>query len=65
MVADFDFDPEYWSEISDAAKDFIRGLIVVDPVGRPTAVQALQHPWIQQSVHGAKNLENRFNARYF
>jgi serine/threonine protein kinase len=64
MVADFDFDDEYWSEISDAAKAFIRGLIVVDPSARPTAAQALQHPWIVQNVHGAANLQNRFNARY-
>jgi calcium/calmodulin-dependent protein kinase I len=63
MVADFEFDAEYWSEISDAAKGFIRGLIVVDPAGRPTAAAALQHPWVVQNVHGAANLQNRFNAR--
>ncbi|KAJ3359797.1 hypothetical protein GGF32_009032 [Allomyces javanicus] len=44
--ARYEFDPEYWSEVSDLAKDFIRKLLVVDPAQRMTAEQALHHSWI-------------------
>jgi len=67
MVADFTFDPEYWSEISDSAKNFIKSLIVVDPAARPTALQALQHQWIFSNTHTNVNLmpnvRERFSAR--
>ncbi|KAJ3076244.1 hypothetical protein HDU98_004857 [Podochytrium sp. JEL0797] len=47
LIGQFDFKPdEYWKDISDPAKDFIRKLIVVEPGKRMTATQALQHPWI-------------------
>ncbi|KAI9343948.1 kinase-like domain-containing protein [Obelidium mucronatum] len=43
----FAFEPiDTWSDISLAAQDFIRKLIVVDPAKRMTAVQALEHVWI-------------------
>ncbi|SNX87916.1 related to calmodulin-dependent protein kinase [Melanopsichium pennsylvanicum] len=53
------FDPEYWSEVSDTAKDFIlRCLSPADK--RMTAREALAHPWLtnlpplhQQSARGA------------
>jgi len=40
------FPDKYWANISDGAKDFIRGLLVVDPTKRMTAIEALQHPWV-------------------
>ncbi|TPX37969.1 hypothetical protein SmJEL517_g00255 [Synchytrium microbalum] len=43
----FSFTPtEYWADVSEDAKDFIRKLFVVDPHGRLTARQALEHPWL-------------------
>ncbi|KAI9137452.1 kinase-like domain-containing protein, partial [Paraphysoderma sedebokerense] len=39
------FDEEYWGQISELAKDFIRKLLVVNPKRRLTVDQALQHPW--------------------
>jgi len=47
MKAEFDFPDPYWTEISKEAKDFISKLLVVDAKKRLTAVQALQHPWVQ------------------
>lgn len=42
---DVQFEPEYWSEISDTAKDFIlRCLCPAEK--RMTARQALAHPWL-------------------
>jgi len=37
-----------WDDVSDAAKDLIRRLLVVDPLERYTAEQALQHPFFNQ-----------------
>ncbi|GAK67628.1 putative lipase/esterase from carbohydrate esterase family CE10 [Moesziomyces antarcticus] len=42
---DVHFEPEYWSEVSDTAKDFIlKCLCTADK--RMTAHQALAHPWL-------------------
>lgn len=51
-----------WDAIDEKAKDFVKKLLVVDPATRPTAAQALEHPWIKSGgsdgeVKGfAKNL---------
>jgi serine/threonine protein kinase len=45
----FDFHEEYWSEISNDAKDLIKKLLTVDPAKRITAEQALRHPWLELS----------------
>ena len=42
----FSFDDKCWNAISDNAKDFIRKLLTYEQEKRPTAEQALQHPWI-------------------
>uniref|UniRef100_A0A8C9JX41 non-specific serine/threonine protein kinase n=1 Tax=Panthera tigris altaica TaxID=74533 RepID=A0A8C9JX41_PANTA len=43
----FEFLAPYWDNISDAAKDLVSRLLVVDPKQRYTAHQVLQHPWIE------------------
>mmetsp|Transcript_8067 Transcript_8067/g.20762 ORF Transcript_8067/g.20762 Transcript_8067/m.20762 type:complete len:640 (+) Transcript_8067:207-2126(+) len=40
------FPPKHWASISAEAVDLIRGLLVVDPSKRLTALEALQHPWV-------------------
>ncbi|KAK2174490.1 hypothetical protein NP493_799g05013 [Ridgeia piscesae] len=40
------YSPE-WDDISDTAKDLIKGLLVVDPEQRLTAVAALAHPFLK------------------
>jgi serine/threonine protein kinase len=42
----FSFTDQCWSSISDKAKDFITKLLTYDIEQRPSAEQALQHPWI-------------------
>lgn len=67
----YEFHAEYWSEISDEAKDLIRGLLTVNPLDRLTIDQAIAHPWLHSDdeVLGAKNLSQtkdelrRFQAR--
>jgi serine/threonine protein kinase len=46
MSGRFQFDRPWWDNVSDKAKDFIRKLLVLDPIHRLTATQALQHPFI-------------------
>ena len=44
----FRFDEEYWSNISDKAKDLISGLMCVDTSKRLTIDLVLDHPWLNQ-----------------
>jgi serine/threonine protein kinase len=44
-----------WELISDAAKDFIRRLLVYNPGKRMTAEQALKHPWLLRAKHEAES----------
>ncbi|RMZ75470.1 hypothetical protein DV738_g5469, partial [Chaetothyriales sp. CBS 135597] len=48
LAADYSFTPvEYWRNVSDTARDFIRRCLTVDPRARMTTHMALQHPWIR------------------
>lgn len=43
-VQDYKFEPaEYWANVSETAKAFIRECLTIDPVNRPTAAECLQH----------------------
>ena len=44
----FSFDDRIWQTISENAKSFIRSLLTYNPEERPSAQQALQHPWITE-----------------
>ncbi|GAB4813439.1 hypothetical protein N2152v2_000485 [Parachlorella kessleri] len=43
-----------WKEISDEAKDFVKSLLNKDHAQRPSAKEALRHPWLQSSFHQDK-----------
>jgi serine/threonine protein kinase len=45
--AEYEFHDEYWSEVSEEAKDLIRHLLKINPVERYTAEEALNHPWVR------------------
>jgi len=62
MKADYDFPEEYWREVSENAKDFIRRLLVVDPRQRLTGESALKHPWLSGSAPD-HTLSNRVNDK--
>jgi serine/threonine protein kinase len=70
-AADYAFDPQYWDQVSDDAKDLIKKMLVVDPDKRLTADQALRHPWFMVGDHElisrnlAKTLDTmkKFNAK--
>eukprot|EP00551_Chaetoceros_affinis_P004182 CAMPEP_0203683498 /NCGR_PEP_ID=MMETSP0090-20130426/47553_1 /ASSEMBLY_ACC=CAM_ASM_001088 /TAXON_ID=426623 /ORGANISM="Chaetoceros affinis, Strain CCMP159" /LENGTH=968 /DNA_ID=CAMNT_0050552645 /DNA_START=1683 /DNA_END=4589 /DNA_ORIENTATION=- len=45
----FEFEPaEVWNNVSEDAKDFIRTMLVTDPIGRPTAKICQRSKWIQE-----------------
>mmetsp|Transcript_6088 Transcript_6088/g.8856 ORF Transcript_6088/g.8856 Transcript_6088/m.8856 type:complete len:488 (-) Transcript_6088:359-1822(-) len=46
----FSFPKSEWDSISDDAKNFISGLLQLDPNKRMTAAEAMNHEWIVQRV---------------
>ncbi|KAI7847823.1 kinase-like domain-containing protein [Circinella umbellata] len=46
MHADYSFDEQFWSGISEESKDFVRRCLTIDPTKRITAHEALEHPWL-------------------
>lgn len=67
MNADYQFDEQYWSGVSDEAKDFIKRLLTIDPAQRMTARQALEHTWLAGAKDTTLDLlpgvRKNFNAR--
>lgn len=55
---EYDFPDPYWSEISDSAKDLVRGLLTVDPAKRLSSDKVLQHAWIVGTGVSAKPLSS-------
>jgi calcium-dependent protein kinase len=48
LIGRFDFNDVVWDAVSQDAKDFICNLLAYEENERPTARQALAHPWLQQ-----------------
>ncbi|ORY90454.1 kinase-like domain-containing protein [Syncephalastrum racemosum] len=73
MSGKYEFDEEYWADISDSAKDMIDRLLTFDPAKRITAVEGLEHPWITgaqetdtttaRSANILPNIRKGFNSR--
>lgn len=51
----FNYSP--WPNVSSLAKSLIRSMLTVDPKLRPTALEIMQHPWIQSSCYDLLNKE--------
>ena len=49
MRADYSFEKEYWEPISSEAKDYMAQLLVLDPIQRMDAGQALEHVWLSKA----------------
>jgi serine/threonine protein kinase len=45
-----------WRQCSDEAQDFVQWLLEVDPRQRPTAAEALEHPWLAMYKPEAQKL---------
>lgn len=57
-IGEYAFEPKYWGKISDHAKGLIRGLLTFEPRKRLSAVEALQHTWIQYYNQAAMTQES-------
>lgn len=50
-AGDYKFEPEqYWEGVSDTAKDFVRSCLTIEQKQRPTAEEALAHPWLSATT---------------
>jgi len=54
-VGKFSFSDPIWASISDSGKDFITKLLTKDQDKRPSAQEALSHPWIVQANQQQKD----------
>ena len=47
IAGDYKFEPtEYWENVSETAKEFIKCCLTVNPSKRPTAQDMLDHKWL-------------------
>lgn len=54
----FSFPDSEWADVSNEAKDLIRGLLVKNAPKRLSAEAVLQHPWIKMAESGnADNID--------
>ncbi|XP_039053724.1 calcium-dependent protein kinase 33-like [Hibiscus syriacus] len=60
-VIDFESDP--WPSISESAKDLVRKMLTMDPKERPTAAQALDHPWLREGAASDKPIDSAVLTR--
>ncbi|OAF57560.1 hypothetical protein VC83_04688 [Pseudogymnoascus destructans] len=72
LIADYRFEPPaFWRGVSVSAKDFVSRCLTVDPSARPTAQEALAHPFLAarpaEEQEGQSDLlptlRKNFNAR--
>jgi len=50
MDAGPSFSDDRWRDISEPARDLVRGLLTVDSSARLTAADALRHPWLRTTL---------------
>lgn len=64
-IGRFSFPDSEWADVSNEAKDLIRGLLVKNAPKRLSAEAVLQHPWIKMAESGNANkidMEQRYRA---
>lgn len=61
--AKFDFPSPDWDPITDEAKHFISTLLSKNPASRPSARDAMRHPWIQNYCPEMRERRDEFDTR--
>ncbi|CAF0978386.1 unnamed protein product [Adineta ricciae] len=54
----YTFPDEFWSDVSDSAKDLIRKMMCTDPAKRLTMDGVLQHPWLADDLDNTKRVDS-------
>jgi len=62
---EYEFHDDYWSNVTDEAKDLISCLLVTDPGKRYTPNQALQHRWMRSDDSYLENQDLGVNLAEF
>ena len=57
--ASYSFEKDYWEPISSEAKNFIAQLLVLDPMQRMDAKQALEHVWLSKAFNLSERVPNQ------
>ena len=51
IAGDYKFEPaEYWENVSETAKDFIKCCLTINPAKRPSAQDMLEHKWLSSKL---------------
>ncbi|XP_065702127.1 caM kinase-like vesicle-associated protein [Patagioenas fasciata] len=58
LAGDYEFDPPYWDDISQAAKELVTRLMEVEQDQRITAQEAISHEWISGNAASDKNIKD-------
>jgi serine/threonine protein kinase len=53
----YTFPDEFWSDVSETAKDLIRQMMCVDPNKRLTMAGVLEHPWLADDRDNTTRVE--------
>ena len=53
----YTFPDEFWSGVSESAKDLIRKMMCVDPATRLTIAGVLEHPWLANDAENTSRVE--------
>ncbi|CAB9496379.1 MAP kinase-activated protein kinase 2 (Fragment) [Seminavis robusta] len=61
MEGKVSFDDPEWEHISEEAKDFVRQLLTYEEDSRPSAEEALRHPWIADAI---RKSSDHFRQQY-
>jgi calcium-dependent protein kinase len=60
----YSFEDPIWDSISDSAKDFIKYLLTYEEKDRPTAEQALGHPFLKEAkIRSVANIDTKVAER--
>lgn len=51
---EYDFPSPYWDDISDSAKDLVKGMLTVSPKARLKPQGVLDHPWVSGGEASSK-----------
>mmetsp|Transcript_63722 Transcript_63722/g.132684 ORF Transcript_63722/g.132684 Transcript_63722/m.132684 type:complete len:393 (-) Transcript_63722:18-1196(-) len=60
---EYDMTKPVWKKISKDARDLVKRMLVVDPMERLSASEALHHPWITGAAHSDEHLTHLDDAQ--